>query len=156
MQLVDPFLLRGPSKQRHVDVGFGGRAHAPCQQDYNAWGGGWSRGTVARQGDSTAFLAGVSASRPASSAEILATPPELACSPLLLRRLRIEGTKATKECSLHQRSPYYVSPRPPHPLPPAHDRETLGLALCGLQDSNSQMTRRWLAMDVGQECCWGL
>lgn len=80
MQL--PFLLRGPSKQRHVDVGFGGRAHAPSQQDYNAWGGGWSRGTVARQGDSTAFLAGVSASRPAPSAEILATPPELECSPL--------------------------------------------------------------------------
>lgn len=151
MQLVDPFLLRRPSKQRHVDVGFGGRAHASSQQDYNAWGGGWSRGTVARQGDSTAFLAGVSASRPAPSA-ILETPPELACSPLLPRLLRIEGTKATKECSLHQRSSDYVSVPPP----PAHGGETLGLALCGLQDSNSQMTRRWLAMDVGQECCWGL
>lgn len=81
MQLVGPFLLRGPSKQRHVDVGSGGRAHAPSQQDCLAWGGGWSRGTVARQGDSTAFLAGVSAWRPAPSAEILETPPALVCAP---------------------------------------------------------------------------
>lgn len=144
MQLVGPCLLRGPSKQRRVHVGFGGRAHAPSQQDCSAWGGGWSRGTVARQGDSTAFLAGVSASLPAPSAEILETPPALGCSPLLLRLLRTEVTKATKECSLRQESPDYVSTL-------ARGRETLGLALCGLQNSNSQITRRWLAMDVGQE-----
>lgn len=65
MQLADPSLPRGPSKQLHVDAGFGGRAHAPSQQYCSAWGGGWSRGTAARQGDPTAFLAGVSASRPA-------------------------------------------------------------------------------------------
>lgn len=99
---------------------------------------------MGRQGDSTAFLAGVSASQPAPSAEIFETPPALVYSPLLLRLLRTEGTKATKECSLRQGSPDYVSLL-------ARGRETLGLALCGLQDSNSQMTRRWLAMDVGQE-----
>lgn len=65
MQLADPSLPRGPSKQLHVDAGFGGRSHAPSQQYCSAWGGGWSRGTAARQGDPTAFLAGVSASRPA-------------------------------------------------------------------------------------------
>lgn len=65
MQLADPSLPRGPSKQLHVDAGSGGRAHAPSQQYCSAWGDGWSRGTAARQGDQTAFLAGVSASRPA-------------------------------------------------------------------------------------------
>lgn len=63
---------------------------------------------MARQGDWTAFLAGVSASRPTPSAEILETPPELGC--LLLRLLRTEGAKPTKGCSLRQESSDYVSP----------------------------------------------
>lgn len=149
MQLVDPFLLRGRSKQRHVDVGFGGRAHAPSQQDYNAWGGGWSRGTVARQGDSTAFLAGVSVSRPAPSAEILETPPELRCSPPS-EAFENRGNQGYEEC-----------------LPSARDLQTMCPLRAWSRNSgvhplwasalqNSQMTRRWLAMDVGQECSWGL
>lgn len=61
----------GICKQRHVDADMGGgRVHAPSRRNRTAWGGGRSRRTAARQGDPTAFLAGVSAPLPSPSAEI--------------------------------------------------------------------------------------
>lgn len=122
VQLADPSSARGPSKQLHVDAGFGGRAHAPSQQSCSAWGGGWSRGTAARQGDPTAFLAGVSASRPAPSAEISETPPELGCSPFSCGSQELRGGQGDRGGFLRPGIPRLC-------VLPARGLHSLGLAL---------------------------
>lgn len=76
-----PFRPPRMCKQRHVDPDLGDAPTPHPTGTASRGGGGRSRETAARQGDPTAFLAGVSAPLPVPVAEISDFTPELGRSP---------------------------------------------------------------------------
>lgn len=142
-----PFRPPRMCKQRHVDPDLGDAPTPHPTGTASRGGGGRSRETAARQGDPTAFLAGVSAPLPVPVAEISDLTPELGRSPFR-ERLAFQSEGSVREGDAF--------------FPPGIVRrfrsvgETPGRRLCGLRDYNSHRTRGGEAPDVCRVRCWGL